>query len=129
MSAWESRTSPVRGGSCTGASFVPTTSPMMELSSRTLTRRPPPPTFITRPGASGAVPARTTASAVSVTKLKSRVWPPSPWIVAGRFASAASMKSGTTAAYRERGDCRGPYTLKNLSATPSSPNEALKAWM
>ena len=74
-----------------------------------------------RPDAAGAAQAMRTARATSVTYVKSRVCPPSPWMVPGRPASNAAVKRETTPEHSDRGICRGPNTLNRRNVTVSSP--------
>ncbi len=74
-----------------------------------------------RPEIAGAEHACRTPRATSVTYVKSRVCSPSPYMVGARPPSSAEMKSEMTPEYCDSGDCRGPNTLKNRSATVSRP--------
>ena len=120
LSAWECGTSPARGGRCTRGSGRPRTLSSSSISPSTVVRVPK--ARFTGPEAHTW---RRTASVITLVtlpmKVKSRLWVPSPFTGIGRSDSAASMKTGTTAAYACPAGCRGPNTLKNRSASTDRP--------
>src|SRR5262249_39711862 len=62
-------------------------------------------------------------SATIATKVKSRVWCPSPSMTSGSPARAQEMNFGTTAAYACSASCIGPNTLKKRSANTGRSND------
>src|SRR5579864_4760327 len=83
--------------------------------------RPPFPALYILPETPGAYAALIHSPATSSTNVKSRDCSPSPKIVGEVRASRCFMNKLSTPEYALDGSCRGPYTLKNRSATVSIP--------